>query len=102
MRQRDPYVTRKNIVIISATALTLPTETKMIAIISVTRVALTGSPSLLLPDASHLFSLMDGREASLARACRVRGPTMTEPSAEEMVDAASPSGTINTPPIAIL
>ncbi len=68
MRQRDPYVTRKNMEMISATALTFPSATKTNAMTSVTIVAFTGSPSLLLAAASHLFILMEGKDVSLASA----------------------------------
>ena len=49
IRQSAPYVNIKNIDIISATELTLPNETKAIAIIRVIMELFIGSLSLFLP-----------------------------------------------------
>ncbi len=101
IRQREPYVTRKNMDIISATVLTLPNRTNSEAISNVTSVVFTGSPSWLLADESHLLSLIEGNEVSFASACRVLGATMSEPRAAVRVVAARPRGIITAPPMAI-
>jgi len=78
--------------IIVATELIFPRATNANAIRMVTREALTGSPSFSLPFASHLFNDLTGKDLSLAKACNVLGATITEPSAEEIVEAAKPKG----------
>ena len=56
MAQSVPYVTMKNILIICATKLTLPNETKTTAITDVTKVAFTGSFAFPLPELRYLFT----------------------------------------------
>ena len=82
----------KNIEIISATALTSPKITKTIAIIQVTIEAFIGSLSEALPLANHLFTAFDGKDRSMDKACKVLGATITEPKADEIVEAAKPRG----------
>ena len=79
-----------------ATSFTFPSATKTKAIIQLLPAKhFWVHCHLYLAAESHLFILFDGNAWSSARACKVRGATITEPSAEEMVDAASPSGTSN-------
>ena len=68
---------------------------------TVTSVALIGSLVSPLPFSRTLFTLLDGKERSPASACRVLGATRMEPMAEEKVEAASPSGIIKPPAMAI-
>ncbi len=84
-----------------ATASTSPSATKTNAIIQVTREALTGSLSFSLLFPSQALILREGNERSMASACKVRGATITEPTADDMVDAASPNGMATAPPTAI-
>ena len=101
IRHSDPYVTIKNMEMISATAFMLPSATKTNAITIVTSEALTGSLSDRLAKESHLLILSEGNDSSCARACKVRGATIIDPKAEDIVEKASPRGMKNAPPIAI-
>jgi hypothetical protein len=94
IKQIDPYVTMKNIEMISATAFTSPMSTKKKAIMHVTSVALTGSPFLILSLLSQLFSLGIGIIRSAEIALSVLGATITLPNADEIVAAARPIGII--------
>ena len=78
--------------IIVATELIFPRATNANAISIVIMEALTGSLSFSLPFASHLFNDFIGKDLSLANACSVLGATITEPRAEEIVEAAKPRG----------
>ena len=92
----------KNIEMIWATAFTSPKTTKSMASAQVIREALKGSLSFFRKRLSHLLMRGRGKLLSLASACSVLGATMTDPSAEEMVEAASPSGITMAPYRAIL
>ena len=85
----------------AATVFTSPSITNTMAIIQLTRVALTGSACSPFPLDKKLLSLFEGNETSLPKACKVRGATNMEPIAEERVDAPRPNGTIIAPPKAI-
>src|SRR5690554_4396018 len=101
IRHNDPYVTKKNIVIICATTSTPPIVTKIKAIRQVMMDEFTGSSSFFRNLLSHLLADCIGIELSSAIACSVRGPTIIEPKAEEKVEAANPNGTIMLPKSAI-
>ena len=94
-------MTIKNILIIPATLFTSPIMINTRAIKTVTRVALNGSLVSPLPLKRNAFNLLEGKERSPARACRVRGATSIEPMADEKVDAARPMGMIAFPARAI-
>ena len=87
---------------ISATTLTLPRATNTRAIVIVIKVAFAGSLSDFLSSDNHLFTFFKGKEESRARACNVLGATITDPMAEDKVEAARPKGIIMTPSTAIL
>lgn len=91
-RQSVPYVIMKNILIIWATKLTLPAETKTITITLVARVAFSGSLTGPLPLLRKRFTIPVGKVLSPARACKVRGAIRIDPIAEESVAAPSPIG----------
>ena len=97
IRHSDPYVTKKNIVIIFATTSTPPIATKIKAIKQVITAELTGSSSFFLNLLSHLLADCIGIELSSAIACKVLGPTIIDPKADENVEAAKPSGTMILP-----
>jgi hypothetical protein len=92
----------KNMEMISATALTSPNATKIIAIKQVIKDAFMGSLSLTRPFANQLFNAFEGKDLSIDNACKVLGATITDPIAEDIVDAANPNGTTMAPPNAIL
>ena len=73
--------------------------TKSKAIIQVINEELIGSLSLTLPLANHLITDCNGNERSADKACKVRGATITEPMADEIVDAANPRGMTTAPHI---
>jgi hypothetical protein len=68
IRQREPYVIRKNIEIIPATRFTLPKATKMPAIKKVSMVALYGSRFSPLTLDIRMLNLRKGRLLSAATA----------------------------------
>ena len=92
----------KNMEIICATKFTPPIKTKTNAIRAVKNVALKGSFVMPFPFAISLFNPLIGKESSIARACNVRGATIMDPIADEIVDAASPKGIMMGPNMAIL
>ena len=69
---------------------TSPTATKQTAMAPDRAMAQRGSPAWPNPLARSRFSAGKGRTRSWPSACRVRGATRIEPSAEESVAAASP------------
>src|SRR5690554_155845 len=68
-------------VIICATTSTPPIATKISAIRQVMIDAFTGSLSLIRVLLNHLLADCMGMELSMAMACSVRGPTITDPNA---------------------
>ena len=84
----------KNMEMTWATKSTSPTATNTVAIPNTTREALYGSDVWPRPCASHSPILRKGKMPSEARACKVRGATNAEPSAEEIVAQARPMGMI--------
>ena len=86
---------------IPATAFTFPSATKTKAMIHVINDAFIGSLSDFRPLANHWFTDLDGKDLSIDNACSVRGATITEPIADEMVEAAKPKGIAILPPKAI-
>src|SRR5680860_328783 len=86
---------------IVATAFISPRTTNTKAIMDVTSDACMGSLSLMFAAPNQWFICFDGKDLSRASAWSVRGATITEPRADEMVEAANPSGIIIAPPIAI-
>src|SRR5210317_820695 len=101
MRHIAPYVTIKNMEMICATKFTSPTITKTKAIRMVINDPFTGSLSVFFPLANQLFMDFCGKISSNPMACKVRGATMIDPSAELSEAAASPMGIIG-PQMAIL
>ena len=84
-----------------ATAFTLPAATKMNAINIVTSDALKGSFVPFSPLLKNRLNFIPGKAASFPRAWSVRGATIIAPRAEDIVEAANPSGIIICPPVAI-
>ena len=70
---------------------TSPITTKKIAITPEGTAAQRGSPAVPNPFATNWFSPGKGKTLSWPSACRVRGATRIEPSAEEIAAAASPT-----------
>jgi len=68
---------------------------------AVTNVAFQGSEVLPFPLDSERFARGIGIDRSRARACKVLGATRIEPIADEIVDAAKPSGIITAPKTAM-
>ena len=101
IKHKEPYVTIKNIEIIAATTLTSPYATK-IKLMLVTIVELKGSFSSPTPLPIKLLILLPGKVLSIPIACNVLGATSIDPIAEDIVDAANPSGIIIEPKTAIL
>ena len=87
----------KNMEMICATLSNAPIRMNAPAIMIVTIEALKGSPLAPFPFASQAFTPDKGSTLSFAMACKVLGATMMEPSAEEIVAAASPTGMIHQP-----
>ena len=70
---------------------------KNAAITTVTIEALKGSSEAPFPAESKPLTFCEGNILSRAIACKVRGATIIEPSAEEIVAAANPKGIIHQP-----
>lgn len=83
--------------IISATAFTSPINTKMMAMMLVTIVAFRGSLFFAVPFETNQLIPVCGKTLSPPMACKVRGATINEPNADEMVAAANPNGINGTP-----
>jgi hypothetical protein len=94
IRQIEPYITIKNMDMISATAFISPIPIKINEIQIVTSVAFNGSLFLEPPFARMLFMELVINILSAANAFRVLGATIIDPKAEEIVAAASPIGII--------
>ena len=87
--------------IIDATISTSPNATKINAIIPITIDAFLGSLCPPSPFAKNLLANGSGKQRSMLKACNVLGATRYDPIAEDIVEAARPSGTIIHPNNAI-
>jgi len=74
----------------------------MNAMTQVIKEALNGSFVLPFPLAIKKLKFLKGNEASPPSACSVRGATIIDPMAEDIVEAANPSGITMGPHSAIL
>src|SRR5690554_7879168 len=93
IRHSDPYVTKKNIVIIFATTSTPPIATKIKGIKQVITAEVPSASSFFLNLLSHLLADCIRIELSSAIASKVLGPTIIDPKAYATLEAAKSGGT---------